>query len=420
VKVALITLGCDKNTVEAEYLLGSFADCGFAITPDITQADIITVHTCSFIGDARLESIAAVKRALSLKHKPKVYVTGCLPQLDAKLLPSGISGYLGTGQTKNLPGLILQAKPVCNTSRPGGFNDNPHRILSSHLDYAYLKIAEGCNHKCSFCVIARIRGKYQSRSIASLTDEAKILADAGIKELILIAQDTTSYGIDLYGRLSLSKLLKNLCKISGIKRIRLMYAYPPSITANLLSVMADYAQICDYIDVPVQHISKNVLKRMRRPLNTRSVIYDIMKKLPSAAIRTTFITGFPGETQNDFNELLSFVKEGNFMYAGAFCYSDEGLNIKPSVALKTALERKTLLEKAQQTVFDDKIGSLAGTTAELFIESCSGGLIKGRLPFQSPGIDGITILESSKPLKAPSVKKVVIAGSDGYNIKAKL
>ncbi|MCL2389609.1 MAG: radical SAM protein, partial [Elusimicrobia bacterium] len=296
------------------------------------------------------------------------------------------------------------------------------------LAYAYLKISEGCNHKCSFCIIPRLRGKYQSRTVASLTDEAKVLADSGIKELILVAQDTTSYGKDLYNRFALDKLLKNLCNISGIKRVRLMYAYPSSITKNLLNVIADYQEICNYIDVPVQHISPDVLGAMNRPVNTRSIIYDIIKKLPKVALRTTFISGFPSETKKDFNELLSFAQEGHFMYAGVFAYSDETLagshKIRPKVSAKLATKRKIILEKAQQTIFANKVCSLLGTTQELFIESCVKSrrnyLIKGRVPCQAPTVDGITFLESPKPLKVPSVKKVVITGHEGYNIKAKL
>lgn len=429
--VCIITLGCNKNTVEAEYLSGSFTSKGFLLTQNIIEADIIVVHTCSFVGDARAESERAVEYALKIKKpQAKVYVTGCLPQLLGEGFISkfpDVSGFLGTGSTQKLPDLILRKKSVCDATKAGGFNDNSVRVLSSALDYAYLKIAEGCSHKCSFCVIPRIRGAYRSRTTRSLIEEAKTLAASGVKEIILIAQDTTSYGIDLYNRFSLSKLLENLCKVDGIKRIRLMYAYPSSITGELLKVIADNPQICNYIDVPVQHISQKMLKAQRRPLNTRDVIYGIIKKLPDITLRTTFITGFPGETEKDFKELLDFTLEGNFTYAGVFCYSDEAqalsYKLKGKVSAEIAQKRKIILEKAQQTVFERKIKKLYGRQAEVFVESCQKKgnkyIISGRLSSQAPEIDGVTVFESSLKAKLSSFKKVIITGTDGYNITAR-
>jgi ribosomal protein S12 methylthiotransferase len=250
---AVVALGCPKNTVESEYMLGVLKNDGFNICGDIDCADVIIIHTCSFIKAARQESENAIKKALAAKKRngAKVFVTGCLPQLlkdeVAELFPD-VDGYLGTGGLKNLSGLISN-KAKSGVCQAGGLNEFQTRILSSPLPYAYLKIAEGCNHKCSFCIIPDLRGKYKSKSILSVVEEASALAQAGVKELIIIAQDTTSYGSDIYGVLALDKLLSKLAAIQEFKWIRLMYAYPSSVNAALLGVMKEYKNICSYIDI---------------------------------------------------------------------------------------------------------------------------------------------------------------------------
>lgn len=431
-KVAVVALGCAKNTVEAEYLLGILQNKGFLLCGDAQKADIVIIHTCSFIHDARVESEDCIKNILSIKTKKdiKVYVSGCLPQLlkeeIIKKFPL-LDGYVGTGALDKLPVLILNKK-ISTPLKPGGLNDSKYRILSSPMPSAYLKIAEGCNHLCSFCIIPDLRGKFVSRTINSLYAEAVSLAEAGVRELIIIAQDTTTYGIDLYNAFSLDRLLSKIAAIKKLKWIRLMYAYPSSITDSLLDVFKEYKNICKYIDIPIQHISKNMLTAMRRPLNTGRIIEKIKTDIPDIFLRTSIITGFPGETDKDTDELIDFINQGYFMYAGVFEYSDQkeapSSKLKKRVKPETAKARRIEVEKAQYKVFESKINSLKGVKTDFFAERCESKngkfLITGRSVFQAPEIDGITSVLSAKPFGAGQFYKAVIKGNEGYNIKAEI
>lgn len=429
-KAAVVTLGCPKNTVEAEYLLGILQNKGFGLTGDVNDADVVIIHTCSFINDARLESEQAIKNITTLKKNKniKIYVSGCLPQLLGEKTPElfpEIDGFVGTGALEKLPSLIKKNSPG-RLLNPGGLNDSPYRILSSPLPSAYLKIAEGCNHRCSFCIIPGLRGNYQSRSIDSLTEEAKVLVSEGIEELIVIAQDTTTYGADLYDRYSLDKLLAGLARIDGLRWIRLMYAYPSSITDELLDVFKEYKNICNYLDIPVQHISKKILSSMRRPLNTGETVERIKNKLPGIVLRTSLITGFPGETEKDADELGEFLKKGYFTYAGVFEYSDQqqadSSKLPGHVSLKDAQSRRIKLENIQYEVFKSKILKFKNKKTEVLVESCTedGGeyLITGRSSFQAPEIDGNTIIRSAKPVSPGIFVNAVLNGAEGYDIKA--
>ena len=429
-KAAVIVLGCPKNTVEAEYLLGILKNKGFLLTGDVRDADAVIIHTCSFIHDARAESEECIKNILLLKKKKdvKVYVSGCLPQLlkeeIIKKFPL-IDGYAGTGALDKLPDLLLNKKSG-NLFKPGGLNDSKYRVLSSHLPSAYLKIAEGCDHRCSFCIIPGLRGKFTSRKTESLYNEARSLARAGVKELILVAQDTSSYGLDIYDAFALDKLLSKLAKIKDFKWIRLMYAYPSGITDSLLDVFKEYKNICNYMDIPIQHISKNVLSAMKRPLNTRRTIEKIKNKIPDIVLRTSIIAGFPGETGKDVKELIDFIKDGYFQYAGIFEYSDQkeanSSKLKGHINPETARQRKIEIEKAQYDVFKTKIGVLKNKETQFLAESgIKKGekyLIKGRSVFQSPEIDGITEIISDKSPECGRFYKIVIKSNEGYNIKA--
>lgn len=432
-KVAIITLGCPKNTVESEYLLGILHSKDFLITTDLNEAEIVIIHTCSFIDDAKIESEECIESVLSIKKKRdiKVFVTGCLPQLlkeNIKQKFPDIDRYIGTGSLKKIPDIIA-GKKCKDLFIPGGLNDSKHRILSSVLPTAYLKISEGCNHRCSFCIIPDLRGKHKSRTIASLVDEVKVLAEAGIQEIIIIAQDTTSYGIDLYNRHSLDKLLSSIAKIKGIKWIRLMYAYPSSITGSLIDTIKEYDNICKYMDIPIQHINKNILAAMKRPLNTQGIIENIKSKIPDIVLRTSLITGFPGETDKDFKELLSFINSGYFLYAGVFVYSDQkeaaSSKLKGHIPFEKADERRVLLEKAQYEVYRNKVKEMKGKEIEVFIENfkkISEGkyLIEGRSSFQAPEIDGKVIAETKKPLQLGSFYKAIIKNNKAYNINIEI
>jgi ribosomal protein S12 methylthiotransferase len=431
-KVSVVALGCPKNMVEVEYLLGVFRSKGFAITNNIEEAAIAVIHTCSFIKNAKEESEKAIQAVLSVKEKTglRVYVSGCLPQLlknKMDFIFHGIDGYVGTGSLKELPQLIFNKSFDRSFLPPGGLNESKYRVLSSLLPSTYLKIAEGCGHKCSFCIIPSLRGDYESRKIESLVNEAKSLVNSGIKELVLIAQDTTSYGYDIYGVFALDKLLSKLAKIKRLKWIRLLYAYPSSITDSLLDVFKEYKNICNYMDIPIQHIGKNVLSAMRRPLNTASIIDKVKNKLPNIVLRTSIITGFPGESKNDINELISFLKQGYFQYIGVFEYSNQkeadSSKFKKQIKKSVAVDRRILVENVQYSVFRSQIDKIKGNDVEFIVESClqkksdNKYNVTGRTYFQAPEIDGSVTFLSDKPLKVGDFYIGKIKGVKGYNIK---
>jgi len=432
-KVAVVVLGCPKNTVEAEYLIGMLGNKNFAICADTSDADVIVVHTCSFIDSARKESEQSINDALKLKREKgvKVFVSGCLPQLlkdDIKKSFPEIDGYVGTGSLNKLPFLLQNKLAGEDLLEAGGLNDSKFRFLSSSLPSAYLKIAEGCNHKCSFCIIPDLRGKYESRSIASLVAEAKTLAASGVKELSLIAQDTTCFGADIYDRPALDKLLSKLSDIDALKWIRLMYAYPTTITDSLLDVISNGSNICRYLDIPIQHASIRVLEAMKRPAGTLKIIEKIKNKYPEIVLRTSVITGFPGETDKDVAELIDFLKKGYFRYVGVFEYSNQektaASKLKNHITPEVAARRRVAVETAQYEVFEKDINSIVGSTEEVFVERCvkSGErhVLTARASFQAPDIDGNVIFDSKKPVKAGTFLKVEIKGAKGYSIKAEL
>ncbi|MDR2066478.1 MAG: 30S ribosomal protein S12 methylthiotransferase RimO [Endomicrobium sp.] len=432
-KVAVIVLGCPKNIVEAEYLLGILNDKGFKITNSVADADIAIIHTCSFIKKAQKESENTIRNILNVKKKTNllVYVSGCLSQMlqdkMLKLFPD-IDGFVGTGTLQKIPELILNKNFDKIFLPPGGFNNSKHRVLSSNIPSTYLKIAEGCQHRCSFCIIPSLRGNYESRTIESLVNEAKALSDHGVKELILIAQDTTGYGKDIYGIFALDKLLAKLAKLSNLKWIRLLYAYPSSVTSNLLDVFNEYKNICNYIDIPIQHISRNILSSMKRPLNTGKIIEKIKTKLPEIVLRTSVITGFPGETKEDVRELISFLNKGFFQYIGVFEYSNqneaESSKLKGQIKNDIAKGRKIEIEKAQYEIFKSKIAKILYDKIDVLVESCVKEAdkyrIKARSYFQSPEIDGNITLTQDKSLQVGNFYNSTLMSLKGYDINAKL
>ena len=428
-KVALITLGCSKNTVESEAVAGLFLKEGYEITNDLSKTDIIVIHTCSFIQDAQAESHYQIQQAGLLKQKNKnlkIFVSGCLVQLLKDKMQKDypfIDGYVGTGNFDKIVNLIKKNKFFANTNCIGGINTFKTRILSTNIPSTYIKISEGCNHRCSYCIIPNLRGDFVSRTIKSITDEAKALADAGIKEINVIAQDTTSYGIDIYGKLSLAKLLTELAKINQLKWIRLLYAYPSTITKELLETISQTENICNYIDIPIQHISKNVLKNMKRPVNTRKIIENIKKDFPDIILRTSLITGFPNETETDFKELLNFVKQNYFEHIGIFGYSDQ--KIAESYKLKNKIPQR-IIEKRLQLLATEQFKNVVknnkekiGKTFEVLPETVSKNKIYCRAYFQAPEIDNTIIVNSSKNIKLGKFTKVTIKNYKDYDLIAK-
>lgn len=428
-KVAIITLGCSKNTVESEAVAGLFIKEGFEITNDIRNSNIIVIHTCSFIQDAQIESQYQIQQAGLLKQKNKnlkIFVSGCLSQLlqeKTKNLYPFIDGYVGTGNFDKIVKLIKQKKFFADTKVAGGVTNFKTRVLSTNSPSTYIKISEGCNHRCSYCIIPNLRGNFISRPIKSIVDEAKILADSGIKELNVIAQDTTSYGIDIYGKLSLAKLLKELSKIKQLKWIRLLYAYPSTINKELLETIYENENICNYIDIPIQHISTNVLKSMKRPINTRKIIENIKKNFPNINLRTSLITGFPNETEKDFKELMSFIKENYFEHIGIFGYSDQKIAL--SYRLKNKISQE-IIDKRVQFLATEQFKNVIknnqekiGKTFEILPEFVSKNKIYCRAYFQAPEIDNMIITNKKDNITLGQFTSIKIKSYKDYDLVAK-
>ena len=335
VKVGMVSLGCSKNQVDAEILLALMVNNGYEICADAQQCDVVIINTCGFIEDAKRESIETIFEFAQLKNQGQVkvlVVTGCLAERYRDQLVSEIPEadvVLGIGSNTQIAQAVQKALDGQRVSAFGDKADLPlngDRVLSTANYSAYLKIAEGCDNKCTYCAIPMIRGGYRSRTMESIEEEARGLVENGAKELILIAQDTTRYGIDLYGEYSLAKLMRRLCKIDGLKWLRVLYCYPDALTDELLETMAEEEKIVKYIDLPLQHASARVLKRMNRTGDRESLtalMKKIREKIPGVTLRTTLITGFPGETEEEFTELAEFVKDIEFERLGCFAYSQE-------------------------------------------------------------------------------------------------
>ena len=336
-KLALISLGCSKNLVDSEHYLGILSKRkGMELTSELEEADIIIVNTCGFIGDAKEESIETILEVSELRETgnlKKLIVAGCLAQKYSeeilKELPE-VDAVIGTGDIDKIEKVvdeILENKKVVETSNMTFLaNANTERVLTTASHTAYLKISEGCNRSCTYCIIPQMRGRLRSRTIEDIVEEAKRLVASGVREINLLAQETTEYGIDLYGDKKLAALMRELCKIKDLKWLRTYYMHPEYVTDELIEVMKTEEKICKYFDVPIQHVSDNILKNMARAKSgeqVKDVLSRIRKAIPDATIRTTLIVGFPGETEENFQELLEFVREFEFDYAGVFKYSRE-------------------------------------------------------------------------------------------------
>ncbi len=421
-KIALVSLGCPKNTVDAEVMAGLIAARGWTVCQDSAEAETIVVNTCGFIESAKEESIGTILEEAQHKEKGKcrlLIVSGCLAQRYADDLLAElpeIDAVCGTAAFCDLPWVIEQAlqgrrfKHLLPLKEPD-FKRLP-RVPSTPAHYAYLKIAEGCDNCCSYCVIPYIRGPYKSRPLEEVIAEAEGLAARGVKELIVVAQDTARYGEDLTGRLQLAELLRRLDRIEGLKWIRLLYLYPENITDELLETIRTSQKVCRYIDLPLQHASDKVLREMNRR-DSRQSLEGLLKKirtaLPDAVLRTTFIVGFPGETEEDFQELLAFVKEQRFDHAGVFTYSQEEgteAGARPDqIPEEVKEERSDRLMAAQAAIAEELERALEGRVLEAVIEEALGdegdGLYRyaARSYREAPEIDGSLYVESRQPLE---------------------
>ncbi|MCR4568177.1 MAG: 30S ribosomal protein S12 methylthiotransferase RimO [Pseudobutyrivibrio sp.] len=435
-KVLFVSLGCDKNLVDSEHMLGDLIDHGYTICDEESEADIIVVNTCSFIADAMEESIqniielGAYKESGNLKA---LIVTGCLAQRFTEDILSDlpeVDAIIGTNSYDELLSAIDKVlsekgiKPVYKKDLVGLPKDG-RRVLTTGGHYAYLKIAEGCNKRCTYCIIPYIRGNYRSYPMEQILAEAKQLAADGVKELIIVAQETTVYGTDIYGKKSLPKLLHKLCEIDGINWIRILYAYPEEITDELIQCMASEPKICHYIDMPIQHCNDDILKAMGRKTN-KADIMNISARLraamPDISLRTTLICGFPGETEEMHLELLQFIKDMKFDRLGAFSYSKEDGTVAATwdnqvdEDLKKRWQEEVML--CQKDICLSNNQSYVGKTVPVFIEGKlpEDGVFIGRTYRDTPSVDGFIFVNSETELSSGQYVDVTVTGFDEYDL----
>ena len=433
--VLFISLGCDKNLVDSEVMLGLLAEKGHQMIDDETQADVIVVNTCCFIHDAKEESIQTIlemaeyKKSGSLKA---LIVTGCLAQRYQKEIVDEIpevDAVLGTTSYDKIVEAIdkaLQGEVMIELNDIDALPKvNTNGILTTGGHYAYMKIAEGCDKHCTYCIIPKIRGNFRSVPMEQLLKEAEVLAEQGVKELILVAQETTLYGKDIYGEKSLHKLLRELCKVEGIQWIRILYCYPEEIDDNLIQVMKEEPKICHYLDLPIQHASDRILKRMGRRTSKAQlveIIEKLRKEIPDIALRTTLITGFPGETQEDHEEVMEFVDQMEFDRLGVFTYSPEentpAAIMPDQIDEEVKEERQAEIMELQQEIAFDLAEDMEGREVLVMIEGkvADENAYVGRTYKDAPNVDGLIFVESDEELMSGDFARVRVTGALEYDL----
>ena len=478
-KIGFLSLGCPKNLVDGEVMLGIARDAGHELTADATSADVLVVNTCAFIDTAKQESIDAILEMAQHKtagNCSRLVVTGCLaeryrdelqkeiPEIDAVVgtgevdkilsaLEAGTGGRgLGAGQDSGAAFPINfhrsssalhypVRQPLAPSPQPPApdrasslptylYDSETPRLLTTPKHYAYVKVAEGCDYTCAFCIIPTLRGKFRSRDAASIVREARSLAARGVKELLLISQDTTFYGIDRGERGALARLLRELNAVDGLEWIRLLYLYPTTITDDVLAAMAECEKVCRYIDLPLQHASAAVLKRMRRPGDRRTydkLLNRIRRQVPDVTLRTTFIVGFPGESDAEFQELEQFVADTGFDHVGVFTYSHEegtrAFSAEDSVPASLKRKRRNALMARQRKIVTGAQRQKIGQTLRVMIDGSSPEhelVLQGRLPGQAPEIDPLVVLTDCDPAaySAGDLIQARIVGARGYDLVA--
>jgi ribosomal protein S12 methylthiotransferase len=422
-KISIVTLGCSKNTVDSERLMRQIELNKFDLTATPDDAGTVIINTCGFIDAAKEESINTILNAVALKKAgklKKIIVSGCLSERYKEDLMKEIPEVDAFFGTENYGGILNELGGDLKRELLG------ERKISTPSHTAYLKISEGCDHPCSFCAIPLMRGKHKSKPIEELINETTFLAEKGVKELVVIAQDTTDYGKDLYEKPVISKLLDKLSDVKGIEWIRLMYAYPSKFPDELISTIAANPKICNYVDIPLQHISDNVLRSMRRGVTahrTRNLLYKLRENIPGLVLRTTFITGYPNETDNDFKELYNFIEEIKFERMGVFTYSIEentsGYILGDPVPQELKQERKDILMQLQSEISAGINKSLIGTNLDVIIERKEGDFYIGRSYRDAPEVDGeILIKADGLELKAGKFYPLEIYDSNEYDLYA--
>ncbi len=430
-KVGMISLGCAKNQVDGEMLMASLACDGFQLSDDVGVCDIAIVNTCGFIESAKKESIDEILELAQLKQEgriKKIVVTGCLAERYKDEIMKSIpeaDAVIGIGANGNISTLL---KDLLKDEKIEVFPDkydlplSGDRVLTTPSYFAYLKIAEGCNHRCSFCAIPLIRGGFRSRPMDNIIAEANKLVDNGAKELILIAQDTSMYGVDLYKEFSLAKLLKELCKIEKLKWVRIMYCYPDTVTDELIDTIATEEKIVKYIDMPLQHANGRILKNMRRKGDRQSLTEMINKmkaKIPGLIFRTTFIVGFPGETEEEFSELCEFAKEMKFDKMGCFAYSREedtkAAEMDDQIDEDVKYHRAEILTEMQMRIMEEKGDEYIGKTLDVLVEGFDryAECMFGRSYMDAPDVDGkVFFTAENKPPFGSFVKVKITEAMD--------
>lgn len=434
-KIYIETLGCPKNFNDSEMAAGLLEHAGHEMASSPEDADLIMVNTCGFINDAKTESIERIFQMAEYKNEETILaVSGCLSQrYENELFEEmpEVDLFLGVNDYERLPEILegfqkgSREKHLSDYSRE--FLETPFRKLSENPYTATIKISEGCNNVCAYCVIPHIRGRYRSRKKEEIIKEAEQLAASGCRELILIAQDVTAYGMDLYGGFVLPQLLRELCRIEGLRWIRLMYCYEDRITDELIQVMAEEEKICDYLDIPLQHCSDSILSSMNRRSTNRSIrktIGRLRKAMPDIHIRTTFITGFPGETEADFEELLDFTEEIKFERLGVFTYSQEegtpAAEMEGQIDEEVKSMRQDAIMRAQLDISLENNRKKVGQVMEVMVEEQdSDGSYIGRTRYDAPEIDGSVIFTSSRELRPGDMVNVEITDAFDYDLTGK-
>lgn len=434
-KVLFVSLGCDKNLVDSEVMLGLLREKNYEITDDDNQADVVVVNTCCFIGDAKEESINTILEMAELKKTGQLkvlVVTGCLAQRYKEEIRKEIPEVDAVLGTKSIEDICDAVDGVLQGNIVENFKDvdylplsDAKRINTTGGYFAYLKIAEGCDKRCTYCIIPTVRGTYRSVPIEKLIIEATELAKSGVEELILVAQETTLYGKDLYGEKSLPKLLKALCQIAGIKWIRILYCYPEEITDELIQVMKEESKICNYLDMPIQHGADGILKRMGRWTNKQEIIQiveKLRKEIPDICLRTTLISGFPGETQEEHEELLEFVKQMKFDRLGVFPYSAEentpASEFPDQISEEVKRARRDEVMQLQQKIAFAAAEDMLYRKVEVLIEGKlpEENVFIGRTYRDAPNVDGYIFVNSSHELISGEMVVVQVTDAKGYDL----
>lgn len=426
-KVGFISLGCSKNLVVTEEIMGLFKKNGYEITGDVTEAEIILINTCGFIDSAKDEAISTILEMADYKKANCKYliVTGCLVQRYKDELIEELPEVDLFVSIKEYDELWQMINKLINNKQSVDYLNYKDRTITTGNSMAYLKIAEGCSNFCTFCAIPYIQGKYVSRKYEDILDEANRLVKNGIREIVVIAQDTTKYGIDLYGYSRLAELLNDLAKIEGLEWIRFLYSYPENIDNELIKVVKDNEKICNYFDIPIQHISDKILKKMNRKSDSKS-IRNLLKKLrieiPDVILRTTLIVGFPGETEDDFNELYEFVKESKFDKLGAFAYSKEDQTAASKMPDQIDEDVKNIRQdkimKLQQKISAERLREKVGKTYNCLIENITedGQYYIGRTYMDVPSEDGVVYVQYEDGVLIDDFIEVTIIDSTAYDL----